>query len=158
MPDAHDEDLMEFHLLDENGELYWAEYAPHPNGGDMAYLNQQGSGWQLTGEEVVVRKAHAEDWRDLDWSETSLVDPKSAAGWLDRAGRFHGCPHEAHDTYADLVLKTSAFDLENAGWVRVYGEGHLPLEWVIGYRSGLRLSDEQRMWLDRKGMTVHEWD
>lgn len=153
----HDEDLMEFHLLEENGERYWAEYSPHPNGGGMAYLNQSGAGYRCTGEEIIVRKAKAEYWSQLDWSDTYFVKPDSEAGWLDRDGRFHGCPTEAHDDYAHLVLKKQVYELEDSGWVRVYGKGKPP-EWAIGFRDGLRLSPEQRMWLDRKGMTVHEWE
>lgn len=154
-----DDPVREFHLIRRKGTdnaPWWHEYAPHPHDGRMAYLNFQGAGAAVTDKEEVLKKAHVQYWTDLDWHGTDLERPGSEAGWLDRSGRFYGCGPESHDMYARYLLKKPIIDLENTGWVRVYGKG-VELEWSIGFRDGLRMSDEQKMWLDRNGYKVEEW-
>ncbi len=154
---THDEDMCEFHLIDDEGERWWVEADIHPTMDVPAYMNQAGGGRPRTGKENVLQVVHAEYWTELDWKLTSLMQPKSDAGWLDRAGRFHGCGPEAHDMYATYVLKEHLRDLEDGGWVRVYGKRAEP-QWMLGFRHGLRLTDEQRTWLSREGYTVNEYD
>ena len=93
----------------------------------------------------------------MDWNDTALKQPKSDAGWLDREGRFYGCDSRSHDTYAHYIFKKEVVDLEKTGWVRVYGKSSEP-QWAIGGGFGLRLSEVQKMWLDRNGYRVMECD
>jgi len=151
-------EISEFHLVeDSDGDTWWHEYAPHPHDGKMAYLNFAGAGFHPSGKEKVLRRVTACRFRELDWKGTAMDQPGSDAGWLDRAGRFHGCYSFGHDMYARYMLKREVADLENTGWVRVYGLKNKELPWSLGFRDGLRLSAEQRMWLDRNGHTVEDY-
>lgn len=152
------EEDREFHLLEHDDGSWWHEYAPHPHSEKPAYLNSSGAGFTITGKEKVLQKVFVEWFDKLDWSMTSLCQPNSDAGWLDREGRFHGCDPMAHDTYAHYMLKKRVEELENTGWVRVYGKSDPDITWALGWRDGLRLSAEQKMWLDRNGHVVEEWD
>jgi len=158
MPEEYKGEIREFHLVEENGSKWWFEYTPHPYDGKMSYLNFAGAGCSTRPEQKVLKKEKVEWFTDLDWAGTALEVPDSDAGWLDRTGRFHGCHSEAHDMYARYRLKEKVIDLENKGWVRVYGKPGDKPEWSLGYQHGLRLSAEQRMWLDRRGYTLYETD
>ena len=157
----HDEDIYTFRLLDDDDGGWWYEYDVHPFSGNMAHLNFAGAGRDEHGDEKIRLEVQAESFADLDWSETSLVQPDSDAGWLDRDGRFHGCFDAHHDYYARYVLKKEVGDLEATGWVRVYTKKKdADMQWFVGGVStkSIRLSADQRNWLSHNGYTVEDYD
>ena len=82
---------------------------------------------------------------------------RQAAGREPIYGRFHGCNSMAHDTHARYLLKKEVAELEKTGWCRVWGKKSKP-QWTLGLSFSLRLSPEQKMWLDRNGYIVEDWD
>lgn len=84
----------------------------------------------------------------LDWKGTWLFRPGSNFGWLNRNGRFFGCPTYYHDQLAEFMLGLDVTELENTGWVRVKGSNY--------YSCLKRLSAEQRNWLSIKGYKVYD--
>lgn len=156
---VHEEDKRTFRLLDEKHGAWWHEYDVHPFSGNMAYLNFSGAGFDDKGTEKVLEEVVAESFKDLDWSKTSLVQPDSEAGWLDRDGRFTGCSATNHDCCAHYHLKKRVWELEETGWVRVYGKGK-EMEWFVGgaCTKSVRLSAEQRNWLSSNGYLVRDFD
>jgi len=109
-------------------------------GGGYCLVND---GWE------VIETVEAEDWDDLDWSY--LVRPDSQSGWLSPSGRFTGCGYSEHDFVAAMVLKKEPSDMEQWGWVRIYGKTGGIDDWV---KPGGRLTDDQRNWLSREGYVV----
>jgi hypothetical protein len=110
---------------------------------------------------VILDAVTAKCFEDLDWSRTTLVDPKSDVGWLDRDGRFYGCERENHDLMARLLFKSEEHDLEERGWVRVMRSDL----WTTGARhmgdgtlAYVRITDAQRQWLLDNGHTVTDQD
>lgn len=71
-------------------------------------------------DDVIVSSVEAESFEELDYSLTSLNQPDSKAGWLDRNGKFYGCDSTKHDLYAYCILHQSVAQLECEGWVRIY--------------------------------------
>jgi len=82
----------------------------------------------------------------LDWSNTWLHRPDSNAGWLNRDGRFFGCPWHYHDHLAKFVLGYEVPEVEDAGWVRVQNSQY--------YTCEKRLSAEQENWLSTRGFKI----
>ena len=87
---------------------------------------------------------------DEDIYEFHLIDGEHGSWW-------HEYAPAAHDTYARYLLKQEVVDLEDTGWVRVWGKCK-EVQWTLGFRDGLRLSTEQRAWLNRNDYRVEEWD
>jgi hypothetical protein len=56
---------------------------------------------------------------DLDHTKTGLAPKKSAAGWLNREGRFWPCRYEEHREFAQRILNSTAIKLEERGWARI---------------------------------------
>lgn len=126
-----------------------------------------GSWWEVVGDKLrnyaggyhmrsanekhLSEPVEAEEWEDLNWSDTNLLDSTKASGWLARDGRWYGCEPRAHDTIAWLILKSEVRDLEATGWVRVMSS----TEWMV---CPNRLSAEQRNWLSLRGHKVDDDD
>lgn len=107
---------MKFYLVHPKGDpalLQWmikeGEKARNMNGGWMLFV-------MLT----VVEEVEAKSWKDLDWKMV-LGKPGSFAGYLSPFGEWHPCRRKGHDNYAKWVLKAEMGDLEDDGWVHVYG-------------------------------------
>ncbi len=84
----------------------------------------------------------------LDWSDTWLSRPESTAGWLNRGGRFFGCPSNYHDQLAAYVIGVKVTEAENTGWVRVKDSRY--------YDYLKSLSAEQKNWLSEKGYKLYD--
>ena len=141
-----DEELKEFHLVEmpmkqgRNWMLFSEDL-------DRVYENRHG-GKMPSLLDPPISIVGAKNFMGLDWSVTYLSKSGEGAGWLDRAGRFFGCPREEHDAHAELILKSDVYELERRGWVRVNNK--------TKYQNPKPLSTEQRMWLDRKGYEVED--
>jgi len=123
-------------------------------------------GWHVRKpEDEVLDTVVAEQFVQLDWSRTTLIDRTSPIGWLSWDGSFYGCASEQHDFMARMMIHIEPDLLEGAGWVRVIrpsdDRGGL---WAIGRRkignamTYIRLSDAQRAWLLDHGHTLMEND
>lgn len=113
--------------------------------GNGRWINYNG-GWRpISAHDKVLRTQAAEDVHELDWMITDLIDNDLTSGWLDREGKFLGCRSMAHDSVADLVFNKSIGEMEDAGFVRIYGPG----EWACTKH----MSPEQRNY-----MLVHGFD
>lgn len=76
--------------------------------------------------ETILETVTAEDFEDLDWNNTYLNNPKENSGWLAPDGTFYGCPSQAHDLCAYLLIKKETKELEDEGYVRIYYKD----EWI----------------------------
>ncbi len=83
----------------------------------------------------------------LDWSFAYLYKNDYQSGWLNRNGRFFGCPENYHDKLAHFVLFLKVGELERTGWVRVNNP--------LYYSHEKRLSEEQKNWLSSNGHKVY---
>lgn len=138
--------LGEYHLISDKYQQgrWWVELAE-----DGMYTNDAGGRMCTEAKSFTVHeKVRAACFQELDWSGTYLVDSDSDAGWLDREGRFYGCPREGHDDYAYYIFEKSVRELEETGWVRIY---HAEL-----YVHEKPLSAEQKNWLSSHGHTVFD--
>lgn len=84
----------------------------------------------------------------LDWSRAYLHNNSYQSGWLNRDGRFYGCPENYHDKLAYFVLCIKVGELEQTGWVRVNNP--------VYYTHEKRLSEEQKNWLSTNGHKVYD--
>ncbi len=100
------------------------------------------------GGDIIKLCARAEDTTLLDWSGTWLSRPESTAGWLNRGGRFFGCPSNYHDQLAAYVIGVKVSEAENGGWVRVKDSRY--------YDCLKNLSAEQKNWLSEKGYKLYD--
>ena len=108
----------------------------------------------------ILKTVQANDFQDLDWSGTLLDDPNQASGYLSREGRFCGCPSHMHISCATYHLGKSARELEEQGWVHIYGRPKTDRdhEFDIAWSCSKTLSAEQRNWLVKRGYRVNDWD
>ena len=114
------------------------------------------NGYILNSDIKILKTTRASSWSELDWSQTSLVISESEVGWLDRSGHFYGCDPKHHDDYAEYILGKSVGELEQAGWVRIYGPPKYYTTFVCLYRLGP--SAEQRNWLLSHGYDLSLYD
>src|SRR3972149_10751953 len=67
--------------------------------------NGSGGYCSKSDKDEVIKEVDVEDWGDLDWLVTELLDPNSPYGWLNRGGKYYGCSSQAHDRMAHDGLK-----------------------------------------------------
>jgi hypothetical protein len=117
-------------------------------------------GWQSIEGAEIVKRTQANGFRHLDWSGTILDDPSQDAGYLDRGGRFYGCPTRLHISCATYRLRKDATALDDEGWVHIYGPPRpgSDTEYERNWICMKTLSAEQRNWLSGKGYIVRDWD
>ena len=61
----------------------------------------------------------ANNFKELDWSGTDVLNKNSKYGWVDRNGVFYGCDYTCHELQAYLVHNSSKEELERAGWIHI---------------------------------------
>ncbi len=64
----------------------------------------------------------AENWADLDWTGTILMDENYKTGWLDRDGVFYGCDYHYHDALGKILFGKSERELEQMGYIKISGK------------------------------------
>lgn len=124
-------------------------------------FNRAGGYCLVEEDDKILETVEAEDWEELDYTKTSLVDLNGKdAGWLDRNGKFYGCDSKDHDEVVYYYFKSTLEEFERIGWVRVYAAPETWREFDIYWHnlSRLRLSAEQRNWLSLRGHKVDEDD
>lgn len=117
---------------------------------DNYWENRCGSHVPRQSSDILLAAVEEKNYEDLDHTKTGLVVERSNAGWLSRTGRWYPCEVYAHQTYAELIIKTNYYDLMNRGWVRV----HSKKEWFCKEL----LSSEQHVWLLQHKYKVEECD
>lgn len=65
------------------------------------------------------KTAKAEEFEDLNWNGTDVLNEKFETGWLAPNGDFFGCNYRYHDDQAIYVHKKTESELEQAGWVKL---------------------------------------
>ena len=116
------------------------------------FINRNGGRTPIDGHKII-HSFFCEEY-DLDHSLTHLCDADSRAGWLSLEGIFHGCPEKEHIEYSELVLHKDATELENIGWVHIYGD---PADTANSFAHTGELSQAQRKWLKEHGHYVSEF-
>lgn len=114
------------------------------------WQNYMGGWCTKSDKDIVLETQEAEDIHELDWLKTSLINDKEISGWLNRSGRFYGCNSQAHDLVADLVFNKSVQEMEDEGWVRIYGE--------TAFACMKPMSPEQRNYMLDKGYKLVDSD
>jgi len=134
--------------------IWWWEYDEKY---DRLYNAQGGwHPWNSETEEILEWEEHAEDFDELDWEKTTLIQPDSELGWLDPQGKFYGCKYGNHDLLADLHLRSSVKDLEKDGWLRIVRvEGEMRY-YLTG--SNIRITSRPKRWLFDQGIHIDEED
>ena len=61
----------------------------------------------------------ADDYKDLNWEDTHVLNKDSRFGWVDRKGVFYGCDWRFHGAQAELVHKCDLATLEQKGWIHI---------------------------------------
>lgn len=112
------------------------------------WVNFNGGWRSIVASDEVLDEVEADDVHDLDWRRTDMVDEKSTAGWLDREGRYTGCDSQAHDMVADLVFNKSVQEMEDQGFVRIYGSD--------AYVCTKRMTPDQRTYMQGRGFILRE--
>jgi hypothetical protein len=124
-----------FRLLVLRGKgPYWWEYNPKTD----YYSNEAGNEIAAHPNHFIIAEAEANDFEDLDWHKTALVDPDPedpSIGWIDRNGKHYPCTYENHDEFVDKILKTTVQELEEHGWIRVYGKRNQGYEIMHGFEN-----------------------
>ena len=115
---------------------------------DDFYINLQG-GRQPVGKPLKVIGEYFVREEDLDYSKTYLCKLDSDTGWLSPDGEWHPCAKKDHCTYAVLVLKKDPSELEDEGWVHVYGSYAKLGRDSFSYTQ--ELTQQQRLWLVNEG-------
>jgi len=64
----------------------------------------------------------AVEYQDLDHTRTSIMKPDSDTGWIDLQGNWYPCEYTGHDDYSFYVLKRNSIDIEEEGWIKVWGK------------------------------------
>jgi hypothetical protein len=121
------------------------------------WMTENGGNWvqfvkglwrPMHADDVIKLCATAEDPAMLDWRGTWLFRPESNAGWLNRGGRFYGCPSNFHDQLARYMLGIGTSSAEDTGWVRVRDSRY--------YECLKTPSAEQKNWLSENGYRIYD--
>lgn len=131
-----------------NSEPWWVE-----DKGDDQYWHNIAGGYcpRSPKDKVLARVSGEIDYDDLDHKQTGLFHKRGTnAGWLKPDGKFLPCDGQAHDRYAQLILRTTVEKLEKEGYARVYSDR--PEDWIcIG-----GLTDKQAVWLKKHDRRVRD--
>ena len=77
-------------------------------------------------------------------------------GWLSRRGEFYPCDQWDHLNAGygnDFFGCRDESDMEERGWVRLWGVGQVP-----EFSNERRLSAEQRNWMSMNGFCLEDYD
>ena len=66
-----------------------------------------------------LKMCEAQDFENLDWNNTPVLNNTSVCGWLDRNGKFYGCDFTEHVMQAEYVHHSSILMLESLGWIHI---------------------------------------
>lgn len=75
---------------------------------------------------VILEKAKAESFKELDWTNTSCNDRCSTDGWLTPDGIFYGCSTFQHSYSCHYNFDLSESEVEELGYVKI-SDGHVHL-------------------------------
>lgn len=116
--------VLHFRLIKDKhtGLKFWADYAAeggrlyNRNGGYQDFDPERQEvldAVDMLDEDPSVLDAFLQDpWRRLDWTNTSMVDPNSAYGWVAPDGTFTGCDYHAHDAVCTYIFKREVHAIE----------------------------------------------
>lgn len=168
-PDYDTEDTMRtFVLVEQLGAMSgrasrsWYEIVD----GDRNKLWNMAGGYMPCDEEFnkILKETQATDFDDLNWTNTCIDmlghETRAGAGWLSRSGQFYACARRNHTSYAELILKKTVRQLDDTGWVHIYGPPSAPTdaEAELPWHCDKTLSAEQRNWLSQNGYEIEDWD
>lgn len=130
---------------------FWWEYDVKTPKEEATLINLVGgrnSGVDITKCKIVK----ANDFEELDWNNTKVLDSKYKYGWLDRQGIFYGCDYYCHDMQAQLVHHSTRRQLEKLGWIHISKDmlsHQLKAQFFGDYKNGIMPTDAQMMYLCR---------
>lgn len=104
----------EMTLEDKNHESSWYLYS------DNKKINRVGGYNFIRETDEVLEEVEAEDFEDLDWTNTFLNNPNEKCGWVSPDGKFYGCKSMDHINCIELVCKLSMSQAEKLGWAHLY--------------------------------------
>jgi hypothetical protein len=110
---------MIFCLVKNEMGIYWKIPS-----GDY-WMNTSGGRYPKSSDDEVLETVEADDFTDLDWWKTSVVDIIDCAGtgWLSPEGRMYRCGYMEHDFIAYYLFKSEPGELLDKGWIRIEGSG-----------------------------------
>ena len=106
------------HSKHDDEAWWWQDNGPKDN---QIYNGSGGRNFKTNKMVILDRVPGNIAYEDLDHTKTGLV-PKfehTNSGWMDLEGKLHPCLYYHHDRYAELILKKTVSELEDAGWVRL---------------------------------------
>lgn len=130
---------------------FWWEYDVKTPKEKATLINLAGgrnSGVDITKCKIVK----ANDFEELDWNNTKVLDSKYKYGWLDRQGNFYGCEYYCHSLQAELVHHSSRRNLEKNGWIHISSNLHstkLVATFCGDYEDGIMPTDAQVLFLSK---------
>ena len=97
----------------------------------------------------------ANDFNELDWSNTELLNPNSKFGWLDRDGNFYACDFACHEFQAMYIHKSDSVKLEDMGWIHISARapdmlGTLFAHFYGDYKNGVIPTDAQLAYIVKR--------
>jgi hypothetical protein len=100
---------------------FWWKYDPK----EEVYIDIYDTKITAHPNHLILDEVQSESFGELDWKKTAVVEPDPedlSIGWIDRNGRHYRCSYENHDMYARFILRTTVNELEQRGWIRVFGK------------------------------------
>lgn len=142
-------DVSSMTLEDKNHESSWYLFE------DGKKINRVGGYNYISETDEVLEESEAEDFEDLDWTNTYLNNPNEESGWVSPDGKFYGCKSMDHINCIELVCKLSMTEAEKLGWAHLYYDNT--------YYCKRELTIEQARTLSEKGcelatLTLQELD
>ena len=112
-------------------------------------------GGMIIGINIDLREyeiIEANSFEELDWTNTDVLNKSSRFGWLDREGNFYGCDFASHEFQAQIIHKSTRWDLEEAGWIHIsspskYDSYIITAEFRGDYDNGVMPTDKQMEYL-----------
>ena len=116
----------------------------------------QYASWHNIKDEDIVE---VDDWEDLNWLGTDILNDKFKTGWINREGILFGCDNQCHLRQAELVHRKSEEDLELKGWIKVYKSSFFRSDFKNGLNFLIvknRINEVQRNMLHKLNFTDKE--
>jgi len=93
----------------------------------------------------------ANDFADLDWNDTNVLNDRSPLGWLDRDGNFYGCAYNHHSQQAKFVHHSDRRTLEKLGWIHIserrFSDNGVVADYCGDYKEGVIPTSAQLRYL-----------
>lgn len=119
------------------------------------WINTAGGHCYKSDSDVVHETVEVTSLYDLDWTKTTLIDPKSETGWLGPDGTFWGCKTQDHNFVAKAVVKIEPGDMDEAGWIKVVGKNQKRFGHYDYFCHG-EMTAAQKSWLIENGYEGYE--